>query len=348
MFGAMTGPGDGAVTDLAARADERGVPRSVHLGADGAVAQDLPPARLLAAIRGGGELWVDIDANDRAQHAFLEKVFAFHPLAVEDTLSPRTRVKLEEYESYLFLVVPTARFDEATDDPYDIRATNLYCFLGSHYLVTVHSAPIEAVEELRRRLVAGPELLTRGAEMVAHGVLDFAVDQYLPMVDRVDDAVDALEERLVERFDEDVIKDVFALKRLVVRLRRHLGPLREVLNVLTNRPHSCIAPTAQLYFRDVYDHTIRVVESLESERDLLATILDTYLTQASNRMNRVMKQLSLVATISLPLVVIAGIFGMNFERIPLSHLPHGFYWALGLMAALAVSLFLFLRTRRWL
>ncbi len=325
----------------------RGVPYSAHVGADGVVEQRLEPHRLLEAIRDGRELWVDIDSNDRAQHALLEKVFGFHPLAVEDTLSPRTRVKLEEYGSYLFLVISTARFDQATADPYDIRTTNLYCFLGPHYLVTVHAAPVRATEELQRRLDASPDLLARGADMIAHGLIDYAVDEFLPMVDEVDDLVDRLEERLFERYDEKAIRDIFALKRLVVQLRRHLGPLREVLNVLTNRPHGGIAATSQLYFRDVYDHTIRVVEALESVRDLLATVLDTYLTQASNRMNRVMKQLTVVATIALPLVVIGGAFGMNFDRIPMAHQPLGFFWAIGLMALFAIVLYVFLKTRKW-
>jgi magnesium transporter len=326
---------------------ERGVPFSAHLGTDGIVHQHLLPARLLEAVKDGGQLWVDIDANDRGQHALLEKVFGFHHLAIEDTLSPKTRVKLEEYGPYLFLVIRTVRFDEVTEDPYDIHAVNLYCFLGPHYLVTVHSAPVRATQELQQRLERNPDLLSRGVEMIAHGVLDYAVDEYLPMVDQVDDLVDGLEERLFEKYDENAIKEIFTVKRLVVQLRRHLGPLREVLNVLTNRPHGCIAPTSQLYFRDVYDHTIRIVESLESVRDLLASVLDTYLTQTSNRMNRVMKQLTVVATISLPLVVIGGAFGMNFDRIPLSHHPLGFFWAIGLMALFAAGLYWFLRTRNW-
>ena len=326
---------------------ERGVPYSAHRDAGGTVEQHLPPGRLLEVVGDGGDLWVDIDANDRAQHALLEKVFGFHPLAIEDTLSPKTRVKLEEYGSYLFLVIRTARLDQSTGDPYDLRTTNLYCFLGPHRFVTVHSEPVRAVEELQQRLAASPDLLGRGSEMIAHGVIDVAVDEYLPLVDQVDDLVDRLEERLFERYDERAIKDIFALKRLVVELRRHLGPLREVLNILTNRPHACIAPTSQLYFRDVYDHTIRIVESLESVRDLLSSVLDTYLTQTSNRMNRVMKQLTVVTTVALPLVVIGGIFGMNFERIPLSHHPLGFFWAIGLMAAFAGGLYWFFRTRDW-
>jgi magnesium transporter len=326
---------------------ERGVPFSAHLGADGIVRQRLQPARLLEAVKDGGQLWVDIDANDRGQHALLEKVFGFHHLAIEDTLDPKTRVKLEEYGTYLFLVIRTVRFDETTEDPYDIHTVNLHCFLGQNYVVTVHCAPVRATQELQQRLERNPDLLSRGVEMIAHGVLDYAVDEYLPMVDQVDDLVDRLEERLFEKYDENAIKEIFTVKRVVVQLRRHLGPLREVLNVLTNRPHVCIAPASQLYFRDVYDHTIRIVESLESVRDLLASVLDTYLTQTSNRMNRVMKQLTVVATISLPLVVIGGAFGMNFDRIPLSHNPLGFFLAIGLMALFAAGLYWFLRTRNW-
>jgi magnesium transporter len=336
------------VTSGAPPRNERGVPYSAYRGADGTVQQHLPPARLLEVLKDGGQLWVDIDANDRAQHALLEKAFGFHPLAIEDTLDPKTRVKLEEYETYLFLVIRTVRFDQSTEDPYDIHTVNLYCFLGQNYLVTVHSAPVHATEELQQRLERSPDLLSRGAEMIAHGVIDFAVDEFLPMVDQVDDLVDGLEERLFESYDERAIQDIFAVKRLVVQLRRHLGPLREVLNVLTNRPHACIAASSQVYFRDVYDHTIRIVESLESVRDLLATVLDTYLTQTSNRMNRVMKQLTVVATISLPLVVIGGAFGMNFDRIPMAHNPLGFFAAIGLMALFAAALYWFLKTRNWL
>lgn len=335
------------MTEAGTLPKEPGVPFMAYLSADGTLERRLRPARLLEAVQDGGQLWVDIDAEDRGQHALLEKVFGFHHLAIEDTLSPRTRVKLEEYGPYLFLVIRTVRFDQTTEDPYDLRTVNLYCFLGHNYLVTVHSTPVRATEELRHRLERSPDLLSRGVEMIAHGVIDFAVDEYLPIVDEVDDLVDRLEERLFEKYDENAIQEIFAVKRLVVQLRRHLGPLREVLNVLTNRPHSCIAPTSQLYFRDVYDHTIRIVESLESVRDLLATVLDTFLTQTSNRMNRVMKQLNIVATISLPLVVVGGAFGMNFDRIPLAHHPLGFFWAIGLMGLFAAALYWFLRTRKW-
>lgn len=328
-------------------ARERGVPYSVYLAPGGELERGLRPARLVEAAKEGGQLWVDVDATDRAQHALLEKVFAFHQLAIEDTLSPKTRVKLEEYPGYLFLVIREVRFDHTTEDPYDLETFNLYCFLGPGFFVTVHSMPSHAVDVMQDRVARSPDLLPRGVEMIAHGVADAVVDEFLPMVDQVDDLVTQLEERLFESYDERAINDIFRVKRLVVQLRRYLGPLREVLNVLTNRPHGCINPAAQVYFRDVYDHTIRIVESLESVRDLVATVLDTYLTQASNRMNKVMKSLSVVGTISLPLVVLTGLFGMNFSQMPLIHSRFGFYMGVGLMLAFGIAMYAFLHRRGW-
>ena len=331
----------------AVRPRERGIPYSAYMSPSGVFERCLKPPRLIEAVKEGGQLWVEIDSGDPHQHALLEKVFGFHHLAIEDTLSPKTRVKIEEYPDCLFLVIRAVRLDTRTEDPYDTETFNVYLFLGANYLVTVHSPEPRAIEELRDRVERSPDLLQRGVEMVAHGIVDGTVDQFLPIVDHIDDLVDRLEQRLFEKYEEGAIEEIFKGKRLVVQLRRHLAPLREVLNVLTNRPHACIAPTAQVYFRDVYDHTIRVVESLESIRDLLTTVLDTYLTQASNRMNRQMKSLSVVATISLPLVAISGFFGMNFDVIPMTKDPLGFFAALGLMGVFSVVLFWFLKRQGW-
>lgn len=328
-------------------APQRGAPYSVYLAPEGTLARDLPPARLAGAVREGGQLWVDIDATDPPQHALLEKVFQFHHLAIEDTLSPRTRVKLEEYPGHLFLVVRGIGFDGSTPDPYDLETANLYCFLRGDALVTVHGVPSPAVLAMQERLERSPDLLQRGVEMVLHGVVDHTVDAYLPIVDRVDDLVDEIEERIFDRYDDAAIHEIFRVKRLVVQIRRHLGPLREVLNVLTNRPQAGIDAASQMYFRDVYDHTIRIVESVESTRDLLTSVLDSYLSQASNRLNKSMKSLSAVATISLPLVVIGGMFGMNFAHIPLSQHPLGFFWAVGMMFLLALGMVWFLRKQGW-
>lgn len=327
---------------------ERGVPASYYLTPTGAVERNLTPKRLVEALKEGGQLWVDIDATDRAQHALLEKVFGFHQLSIEDTLSPKTRVKLEEYGGYLFLVIREVRFDHKTDDPYDLETFNLYCFLGASYFVTVHSLPARAVDVVKDRLERSPDLLNRGVEMIAHGVVDTVVDEFLPLVDQVDDMVTRLEEQLFERYDEKAIADIFQVKRLVVQLRRYLGPLREVLNVLTNRPHACIKSSAQVYFRDVYDHTIEVMDTIESVRDLISGMLDVHLSITNNRMAEVMKVLTIITTIFVPLTFIVGIYGMNFDWMPelRERWAYPAVWAV-MIGITAVQLYFF-RRKGWI
>ena len=324
-------------------------PASIYRRPDGMLEQSLSPARLRQVLQSGeGELWVDIDSSDMHQHALLEKVFEFHPLAVEDTLSPRTRVKLEEYDRYVFVVMAGICFDEATADPFDLETLNLYFFLGKNFLVTVHAVPAASCDATRDRLLRSPDLLARGVEMTMHHIIDQAVDASFPLVGQLNTLVEGLEQKLFEKFDEDLIHEIFKAKRTAFAFRRHIGPLRDVLNILTNRPSGYIRPETQLYYRDVYDHTIRIVESVDTTRELLAGVLETYLSQTSNRMNRVMKQLSIVATIALPLIVMGGIFGMNFSRMPLVHDPLGFWAAVGGMVVVSAGIMWWLHRRRWL
>jgi magnesium transporter len=296
---------------------------------------------------GEGELWADIDSTNTHQHALLEKIFGFHPLSIEDTLSPGTRVKLEEYDRYLFVVVAGVRFDAATTDPFDLETFNQYFFLGRNFLVTVHAIPSSSCAAMRERLMRSPDLLARGAGMTMHGIIDQAVDAYFPLVEQMGELVESLEQAVFEEFNENLIHQIFKAKRSAFAVRRHIGPLREVLNILTNRPTTYLRPDMQLYYRDVYDHTIRIMEWVDTMRDLLAGVIETYLSQTSNRMNRIMKQLSIVSTIALPLIVIGGIYGMNFAHLPLTDSPFGFWTTLGMMAVVSTVLVLWLKRQRW-
>ena len=324
-------------------------PLSIYRRPDGTLERDVSPARIKEILQAGeGELWVDIDSTSMHQHALLEKVFEFHPLAIEDTLSPGTRVKFEEYDRYVFVVMAVIRFDEGTPEPFDLATSNTYFFLGKNFLVTVHAVPSKSCVAVQERLMRNPELMARGVEMTMHNIIDQSVDAYFPLVEELNGLVDGLEERLFERFDEKLIHEIFKAKRASFSMRRHVGPLREVLNVLTNRPCGYIRPETQLYYRDIYDHTIRIVESMDTLRDLLAGVLETYLSQTSNRMNKVMKQLSIVATIALPLIVVGGIYGMNFQHLPLTDHPWGFWIALASMVAVSTIVLGWLHRNRWL
>ncbi|MBI3791069.1 MAG: magnesium/cobalt transporter CorA [Gemmatimonadetes bacterium] len=322
--------------------------RSWSVGPDGRLITDLPPRELKAAMVAHQPLWVDLDVTDQHQVACLENLFGFHPLSVEDTLNPQSRVKLEEFPDYLFLIVRGVTYRHDTEDPYDIETYNLCFFLGRGFLVTTHAGKAVPIEEMVDRVTRSPDVIARGAERMLHAIVDAAVDDYFPVMDQVDVLLDGLEERVVQQFDEKALSDILSLKRLVLSLRRHLAPQREVLSVLTNRPCALLTPEMQVYFRDVYDHVLRINDSLDTYRDLLSSTLDSYLSQVSIRLGRITTGLSVVATLSVPFVVISGMWGMNFEQIPLSHTPHGFWFMLGLQLALGGLLVALLKWRRWL
>jgi magnesium transporter len=323
-------------------------PLIVHRDAEGRCIADLHPRELSQIVSTrNGHLWVDIDSSSRHQHALLEKVFGFHHLAIEDTLNPQSRVKIEEFEGYLFVIVRAVTFFTETEhDPYDVETRDLYFFLGPNYLVSVHDGPAPAVTAVAERLLRTPDPLSRGVERVLHAIMDEAVDRYFPMLDTIDEFIDQLEERVFADFDETALRDIFQVKRLVLSLRRYLSPQREVFNLLTNRPSHLLTPETQLYFRDIYDHVLRINESLESYRDLLSSTLDSYLSQVSNRLGTATKALSALATISLPFVIVSGMWGMNFTRVPLSDWPHGFWVMLGLQLFFGFALLGYLRLRK--
>lgn len=323
------------------------LPRSFWRGPAGQVETGLHP-REIARRRDAGEgvLWVDIDRAHRAQHALLEHLFQFHPLAIEDTLNPNSRVKFEEYPGYLFVIVRGVQLCDDTADPYDLETLNLYFFLGPTWLVSVHGEGAAPVEAMVERVARSPEMLARGPARLMHGILDAAVDEFFPILDQVDEFVDSLEERVFVSFDQAALRDIFAVKRLVLSLRRHLAPQREVLNQLTNRPSELLAPSAQLYFRDVYDHVLRINDGLDTYRDLLGSTLDSYLSQVSNRMSQSSKALGVIATVTLPFVIVSGMWGMNFDRIPLASHPYGFWILLGMQLLIAAVILGVLRWRR--
>lgn len=321
------------------------LPRTIYRSKEGTDVLDCHPRDLAGLFAEGGPLWVDIDATVPSQHALLAQVFGIHPLAIEDTLNPESRVKLEEYPEFLYIVMRAVSMDANTEDPYDLSTKDLHCFLGPTFLVTVHAgamAPVETVAEALRR---SPELLARGVERTLHAILDTTIDGYFPLLDQVDEFIDSIEERVFVDFDEHALRDVFQVKRLVLSLRRFLQPARDVMGVLTNRPSRLISPESQIYFRDIYDHVLRINDSLDTYREMLSSTMDAYLTQVSNRLGATTKRLSVVATLSLPFVTVSGMWGMNFAQIPLSGWPYGFWVLLLIQLGLGGLLVLFLRRR---
>src|SRR5688572_2019040 len=335
------------MTEPATPAADTSRPAILYVDTDGKLRRDLSISELAEVIKTGkGELWVDMRVTSRQCIGVLDNVFAFHPLAIEDALNPMSRVKVDEYPGFLFAIVRGVRLATATEDPYDLETFNISFFLGPNYLVTVHGGESTSVPDVTERVLRHPDLLHRGAERVMHAIMDTAIDAYFPLLDQIDQFIDEVEGRVFQKFDQSALEDIFHVKRLVLSLRRHLSPQREVFNVLSNRPTPLLAPDSQVYFRDIYDHNLRINESLETYRDLLGSTMDSYLTQVSNRLGRITKGLSVIATVSIPFVVISGMWGMNFTHIPLSGDPAGFWYMLALQLGLSAALLIALRLRR--
>ena len=323
---------------------EKSLPRSYYLDADGRSQTGLSLEEINRVIDDRHcRVWVDIDSSKPEQADILKRMKGLHPLAVEDALATNARPKTEEYPSYLFIIIIGVRFHEGTPDPYDLETFDLSFFLGDNFLVTVHDGESAAVNDVAVRLDKNPDLLDRGVDRLAHAIMDASVDEYFPLLDKIDEFVDRLEERVIIEFDQAALPDIFAVKRLVLSLRRHVAPEREVFNILTNRPSKLLSPESQVYFRDIYDHVLRINDSIDTYRELLSSVLDSYLTQVSNRLGRVTKGLSVIATVSIPFVVLSGMWGMNFQNLPLSDHPHAFWWMFGIQLAVGLILLAILR-----
>src|SRR5205085_1622099 len=298
--------------------------------------------------------WLDLEAPTPDEFQLLRDVFQFHPLAVEDATRPHQRPKVDEYEGYFYLVadevslqLTAASLEQPTRDANveDAQARQLSMFLGANYLVTVHIAPVKVVPTLRDRCDHNRRLLTRGADFLLYALLDGLVDGYFPLLDALDEIMDNMEDRIVGRPVQGTLEIIFRLKRVLTRLRRLTAPLREVLQTLTTREFPNIQERTLPYFRDVADHLFRIYETLDSYRDLMSNMLDAYLSQVSNEMNKVMQKLSVVATVFLPITFITGVFGMNFERQP--WIKTDFWFWMFVMAGIAGFTYWWFRRRHW-
>lgn len=314
-------------------------------GAD-LVADPPEPLEALRA-RGGQVLWVDAPNPSPATMADLAKTFGLHPLAVEDALKRRQRPKVEEYDHLLFITTHAAR--SRGPHGHGVALDEIDLFYGRDFLITAHGGSCPAIDEARHRIEQAPPDLRRSEGYLLYAILDAVVDSYFPVLDSLDDYVERLEDTLFKRPSPQTMDRLFAVKRALLQLRRVAAPQRDLLNLLMRHETALVGGTMRAYFRDIYDHLLRITDQIDTHRDLLAVALDIYLSIVSNRLNEIMKVLTVITAIFASLAVISGIYGMNFERaFPPFEWRYGFVAALGIMAAsVAVMLALF-RRLRWL
>lgn len=272
--------------------------------------------------------------------------FGLHPLVLEDILNTDQRPKLEDYGDYLFLV---AHFFSYTPATLEVSTEQVSFIIGRNFLLTFQERATGNFDPVREWLRADKGRIRQlGTDYLAYALLDVLVDRYFVVLEQVGERTEQLEEDLIMRPDVEHLQTLHQLKGKTLTLRRAIWPLREVVNTLVRNEGRFFTPETQIYLRDIYDHTVHLIESLEAMRDLIAGMLDIYLSSISNRVNQEVRTLTVFALIFMPATLITGIFGMNFRFIPLLDNPSGFLFAIGLMVSVVTVLGIIFWRRRWL
>lgn len=292
-------------------------------------------------------VWVDMESPTEADEQVLLDVFNFHPLTVEDCRENRHYPKIEEFPGYLYFIVHGVRADTSPDR---FNTIELDGFLGRNYVITYHHDTFRSIHNVKQLLRTSPISCQRGPAFLLHQILDQVVDFYSPVLDDFDDRIDELEQEIFgsKRPNNQILAQIQDLKRSVLRLRRISTKQMDILLRMSRGEFALIPEEMRPFYRDVYDHLVRVVDLSESYRDLISGSLEAYLSVVSNRMNEIMKVLTIFSAIMLPLTFIAGVYGMNFDNMPELHSRFGYYGTLIVMAVVALGMLIFFWRRGWL
>ncbi len=325
--------------------------QALYFTQDGKLRTDLSQIDMAFALQDQtGLLWVDFEATPNAEtEPLLAKTFGFHPLAIDDALSESHSPKLDDWGRYLYIVLHSVVFDQQNQD---VDTLELDIFVGKNYIVTHHDLPIEAVSHVWAVAQRDDRFLKNGADHLLYRLMDEIVASFMPVVEQLDLSLDQFEDEIFGKYTPGTLERLFAIKRAVVYLRRILAPQREALNKLARDEFEVIDERDRIYFRDVYDHLVRMYDITESVRELVSGALDSYLSVVNNRLNDVMKTLTIITTLFMPVSFIASFFGMNFFQptIPLGVWTRwpAFLITLMIIILTPVGMFLWMRRRRWM
>ncbi|BAQ11951.1 magnesium and cobalt transporter cora [Bacillus sp. OxB-1] len=285
--------------------------------------------------------WVDFDRPSLEEESLLHSFFQFHPLAIEDCLQRLQRPKMDYYDGYAFFVLHSLCQD-------DLEAEELNLFLGEDFVVTFHYNKLQELPEVRDKIVQQTKRWDRGSVFLAYLIMDKVVDFYFPILYQIEDHLNDVEEQLSLSTVELSMDYVFEVRSDLLRLRRTIYPMRELLYRVLNSDRLGLTLHEQRYFKDIYDHLLRLGEIIESNRELTADIRDSQLSINSNRMNSIMMTLTIISSIFIPLTFIAGVYGMNFDHMPELHWHYGYFIVLAVMLLIGVSMLLWFKYKGWL
>ena len=295
-------------------------------------------------------VWIDFQAENETQakeaEEILLNIFKFHHLTVEDCLETRNQPKVEVFPNYLYFIVHGVK-NETNSANFVTKELDGY--LGDNFVVTFHTEAFRSIEKVKRQIRSTPFACRRGAAYLLHQILDHLVDLYMPVVDDFDETINELEERVFQvKSDTAILEEIMDLRRAVARLKRISARQLDVLYRISHGEFPQIPESVLPFYRDVYDHLLRISDLSESYKDLVGGLFDIHFSVTANKTNDVMKVLAIISTIMLPLSVIAGIYGMNFENMPELQTRYGYFITLGIMLFVAVSLLFYFWHKGWI
>lgn len=292
------------------------------------------------------QIWADLDQpTDEEIRQVLEVAFQFHPLAIEDCMTLSEQPKIDEYESYLFLVIHAVDFLAAS---HEFRTTELNLFIGRNFLVTVHRSPLRSINATIDRITKNPGAAAKASDRLAYTILDFLLENYEPSLNDLSADIAKLEHQVLGGHSLELFHDLQHLKSEVQRLRQITGPQREVIGRLARGEFKLIRPHLLPYYRDLADRLARFSDRAEGYRDALTGVVQTHLSLQQNDMNKIIKVLTVITVLATPLQVITSFYGMNFTHMPELHLEYAHVFVFAVTAAVTVGIFAVLKWRRWL
>ena len=307
---------------------------------------------LEAAHVAGKTFWLELDERSDEATKFMEQILKVHPLAIEDVWNDVGLPKVEDFDEYVQIIIHGIKVDDQASNEVPLQLAELDVLIGKTWVVThAHDEKVCAIAPIQLEVERNPRLLKKGPAWIAHAVMDRMVDEYMPLIDRFDTQIEEIEEQILAgttKSDRMVIPKIIRIKRSLQMLRRTTIYQREILLRLARAEFDEIPRELVPFYRDVYDHFARVTELVDSYRELVPSLLEAQFSMQSNRMNEIMKRLTIISTIMLPLSLIAGIYGMNFKHMPELEWLYGYPAALTLMAVVAIGILIFFRTKRWI
>jgi len=290
--------------------------------------------------------WINVDGvHDPETVEKIGNAFGLHPLILEDIMTTSQRPKLDELDNAFYIV---ARMVELNGQGTEVVTEQLSLVFGKNFVLTFQEEPGDMFDPVRERIRSGKARIRKlGSDYLAYSLLDAVVDHYFVVLENVGDRIDKLEEELIQDPRQETLHSIHTMKREMLMFRKAVWPLREVVAGIERQESSLIQPATNIFLRDVYDHIIQVIDNAETYRDILAGMLETYLSSISNRMNQIMKVLTIISTIFIPLTFIAGIYGMNFDYMPELKWRYGYFLVLGFMLVVALGLVRYFKRKKW-